>query len=116
MCALTSILLTVTTMQQISYPPQPVFQGRRATLPKSHTDFALFLQWVPQSITSDSRVWQAALQLSAKELEFILGICGSMTFLLSRLSWNRIKVCSPPAELARFQRPEDVWIGKKGSG
>lgn len=113
MCALTSILLTVTTMQQISYPPYPVHQGR-ATLPKSHTDFALFLQWVPQSITTDSRAWQTALQLSAKEIEFILGICGSMTFLLSRLPWHRDKVCSPPAGLVWLQRPEDAQIGKNG--
>lgn len=114
MCALTSILLTVTTMQLISYPPQPVFQGRRATLEKRHTDFALFLQWVPQSIATDSRAWQAALQLSAKELEFILSICGSMTFLLSRLPWHRVRVCGPPAGLVWFQRPEDAWIGKNG--
>ena len=71
MYALLSILLTVIAMQQIFYPPKPVFQGRRVTLPKWHTDFVLVLQWVPRSTTTDSRAWQEPPQLSAKELEFI---------------------------------------------
>lgn len=73
MYALLNILLTVIATQQISYPSKPVFQERRVTLPKWHTNFVLFLQWVPQSTTTDSRAWEDAPQLSAKELEFIFG-------------------------------------------
>lgn len=107
----------VIAMQQISYPSKPVFQGRRVSLPKWHTDFVLFLQWVPRFVTTGSRAWQEAPQLSAKELEFIFGY-----LWLNDLSAQQValaqsqglqpssRACMAPKARGRLDRKKGLYL------